>query len=288
MNPGHVKPDVVNPAEAEAAQEADPRPPVSAIIRTFNEKRLIGEVVTAALTAAREVVIVDSGSTDGTTEIARAAGARVIEHEWTGWGRQKRIAEDGASHDWILDLDADEIVTPEFAQELKDLFEPGEPAHSIYRTMLALAVPTGEVWHAFGNQTRHKVYDRRIVRAPDHDGWDQFRLPANVQVGVMKARLIHHAYIDVAHLSAKLNRNSSIPVQQKSRWVLITRILFAFPFYSAKRYFLDQYFRAGLYGFALAGVYGYARWLRDVKMWEAMKARQREKGQMPDQSRNHQ
>ncbi|VAV95191.1 hypothetical protein MNBD_ALPHA05-1428, partial [hydrothermal vent metagenome] len=49
---------------------------------------------------------------------------------------------------------------------------------------------------------------------------------------------------------------------------LVVRILFGLPFYFAKRYFLDQYFRGGVYGFALALIYGFARWLRDVKMWE--------------------
>jgi glycosyltransferase involved in cell wall biosynthesis len=246
----------------------DPRPPVSAIIRTFNEQRLIAEVVRAALTAAREVVIVDSGSTDQTVSLARAAGAHVIEHEWTGWGRQKRIAEDACEHDWMLDLDGDEVVTPEFAQELAELFANGEPPKKIYRTMLALVPPVGAPWMNFGNQTRHKVYDRRIIRAPDHDGWDQFRLPKDIDIGHMKARMLHYAFTDVAHLVNKLNRNSSIPAPLKSRPYLMVRIVFGLPFYFAKRYVMDQYFRGGVYGFALALIYGFARWLRDVKMWE--------------------
>lgn len=246
------------------------KPPVSAIIRAKNEQRLIAEVVRAALLAAREVIVVDSGSTDATVELARAAGATVIEHEWRGWGRQKRIAEDACAYDWMLDLDADEVVTPEFAEELKEMFKDGEPPKKIYRTMLALVPPVGEPWMNFGNQTRHKVYDRRVVRAPNHDGWDQFRLPKNVEIGVMKSRLLHYAYKDAAHLMDKLNRNSSIPVPLKSKSYLALRIVCGLPFYFAKRYVSDQYFRGGVYGFALALIYGYARWLRDVKMWERL------------------
>ncbi len=244
------------------------RPPVSAIIRAKNEERMIADVVRAALLAAREVVVVDSGSTDQTVALARDAGARVIEHEWQGWGRQKRIAEDACDYDWMLDLDADEVVTQEFADELKGMFAAGEPPKKIYRTMLALVPPIGEPWVNFGNQTRHKVYDRRVVRAPDHDGWDQFRLPKDVEIGVMRARLLHYAFTDAAHLMNKLNRNSSIEAPLKSKPYLALRIVFGLPIYFSKRYFSDQYFRGGVYGVALAMMYGYARWLRDVKMWE--------------------
>jgi len=246
----------------------DPRPPVSAIIRTFNEQRLIADVVRAALTAAREVIVVDSLSTDNTVSLARAAGARVIEHEWTGWGRQKRIAEDACEYDWVLDLDADEVVTPEFTQELAALFTNGEPPKKIYQVMIALAPPVGKPWMNIGVHARCRVYDRRIIRAPDHDSWDQFRRPKNIETGRLNARILHYAFADIAHLMNKLNRNSSIDAPLKSRPYLMLRILFALPFYFGKRYFLEQYFRAGVYGFSLALIYGFARWLRDVKMWE--------------------
>jgi len=251
--------------------ETDSRPPLSAYIRAMNEKRMIGEVVRAALLVAREVIVVDSGSTDGTQEIARAAGATIVEHEWMGWGRQKRVAEDSCQYNWLLDLDGDEVVTPEAAEEIKSLFLGGEPPHAIYRTMLALAPPVGEPWYGFGLQTRHKIYDRRIIRARDHDAWDQFIIPAGVSVGVLSAPLLHYAFTGADHLMDKLNRNSSIPidvVEPKSMPYLALRIIFGLPFYFGKRYFLQQYFRGGVYGFALAMIYGYARWLTDVKMWE--------------------
>ena len=244
------------------------RPPVSAYIRTLNEERLIGEVVRAAFLVAREVIIIDSGSTDRTIEIARESGAKIIEHEWVGWGRQKRVAEEACEYDWLLDLDADEVVTPEFAAEANALFAHGEPYYKVYRTYLALAMPTGAVWRKFGLQTRHKIYDRRVARMPDHDGWDQFRVPSGVAVGVIKAPMQHYAFTDIAHLNVKLNRNSSIPAPMKSRASLAARILFGLPLYFGKRYFMQQYFRGGVYGFALALIYGHARWLRDVKMWE--------------------
>jgi glycosyltransferase involved in cell wall biosynthesis len=258
--------------------QSDSRPPISAYIRALNEERMIGEVVRAALLVAREVIVVDSGSTDGTQDIARAAGAKIIEHEWMGWGRQKRVAEDACQYDWLLDLDADEVVTPDVAEEIKALFAGGEPPHPIYKTMLALAPPVGEPWFGFGLQTRHKLYDRRVIRARDHDAWDQFILPDGVSVGVLRAPFIHYAFTGAEHLMDKLNRNSSIPIgvtAPKPKPYLALRIVFGLPFYVGKRYILQQYFRGGVYGYALAMMYGYARWLTDVKMWERIRQDER-------------
>lgn len=232
---------------------------------------MIADVVRAALAVAREVVVVDSGSTDKTIALAKEAGARVIEHEWLGNGRQKRLAEDACAHDWLLDLDADEIVTPELATEIAALFSNGAAPRRIYFTPLALAPPVGAPWRNFGLQSRHKLYDRRAVRIPDHEAWDQFDIPEGETVGVLKQPILHHAFTGAEQFMAKLNRNSSVRANAlplKPRAYLALRILFGAPFYFAKKYVLQQYFRGGVYGFALASMSAYGRWLRDVKMWE--------------------
>ncbi|MFC2951082.1 glycosyltransferase family 2 protein [Marinicaulis aureus] len=254
--------------------QTESRPPVSAYIRTLNEARMIADVVCAALQVADEVVIVDSGSTDGTQEIARKAGARIIEREWLGNGFQKRLAEDACQHDWVLDLDADEIVSPELAAEIALLFRGGEPAYKVYRTMLALVPPVGAPWREFGLQVRHKLYDRRAVRAPAHKAWDQFEIPDGVTAGRLNEPLLHHAFTGAAQFMDKLNRNSTVRAEAlplKSKPYLAARIILGFPFYFAKKYFLQQYFRGGVYGFSLASMSAYGRWLRDVKMWERAK-----------------
>ena len=250
---------------------ADGKPPLSAYIRTRNEARMIDKVVRAALQVADEVVIVDSGSTDDTVTLAEAAGARVIRHDWLGNGRQKRLCEDACRHDWLLDLDADEVVTPDLAREIRALFRNGAPAAPIYRTPMAYAPPVGAPWVGFGGVVRRKLYDRRVVRQPDHEAWDQFEPPPGVKIGRLKNPILHYAFRDAAHLVDKVNRNSSTrarALRPKSTPVLVLRIFFGLPIYIAKRYVLNGLFRGGVYGFAFSVMSGVGRWLRDVKMYE--------------------
>lgn len=253
-------------------------PKLSAFIRTKNEARTIEAAVKAALLAADEVIVVDSGSTDDTPAIAARAGARVVQQAWLGNGKQKRFAEMQCRNDWLLDLDADEILSPALAAEIRGLFAEGEPPFPIYRTPVAIAPPFGRPWVGFGGVVRRKLYDRRRVRAPDHALWDQFDVPEGAFVGRLKAPILHHAFVDAAHLIDKVNRNSSTRARElapKAAPVLVLRIFFGLPFYVAKRYVLDGLFRGGVDGFAFSVMSGFGRWMRDVKMYERRRQERR-------------
>src|SRR5690606_4850403 len=93
-------------------QEA--RMKLSVIIITKNEALNIGECI-ASVSFADEIIVVDSGSTDQTREIAQELGAKVTLADWPGFGQQKNRALDLASAEWVLSIDADERVTPELA-----------------------------------------------------------------------------------------------------------------------------------------------------------------------------
>ena len=87
--------------------------PISVTIIAQDEADRIGMAIASVRDWVDEVVVVDSGSTDGTPEIAQSLGARVIHHDWPGYGQQKRFAEDQAQNDWILNIDADERILPD-------------------------------------------------------------------------------------------------------------------------------------------------------------------------------
>src|SRR5919106_6390641 len=86
------------------------RAPLSAVVITRNAAAVL-EPCLDSLAFAEEIVIVDSASSDGTRELAARKGARVVQKEWLGFGRQKQFAVEQASHDWVLCIDADERVS---------------------------------------------------------------------------------------------------------------------------------------------------------------------------------
>ena len=107
--------------------------PLSAVLITKNAAIRL-EACLESLAFCDEIVIVDSGSTDGTAEIALGRNARVIEKEWLGFGRQKQFAVDSARNDWVLCIDADESVSPELAASIADaLSRPISPVFRMAR-----------------------------------------------------------------------------------------------------------------------------------------------------------
>ncbi|MBX9878236.1 MAG: glycosyltransferase family 2 protein [Candidatus Obscuribacterales bacterium] len=99
------------------------KPTLSVVIIALNEERHIGDVLAAATPLADEIILVDSGSTDRTIEIAKSFNAKVIHQDWLGYGKQKNFAIAQATSDWILSLDGDEIMTPELVAEIGAVLE---------------------------------------------------------------------------------------------------------------------------------------------------------------------
>jgi len=95
---------------------------LSVIIITKNEEANVRACLGSVIWAD-EIIVVDSGSKDGTVEICRELGARVHEHEWQGFGIQKNRALSYATHEWVLSIDADERVTPELQSKIKKAIE---------------------------------------------------------------------------------------------------------------------------------------------------------------------
>jgi glycosyltransferase involved in cell wall biosynthesis len=105
---------------------AENLPPVSLAVTVCNEQARLGPCLRSAGGLVREILVVDSGSTDGTVALAESAGARVIHQEWLGHSAQKQVALDACNQPWVLILDADEQVSPGLSASIRVFFESGD------------------------------------------------------------------------------------------------------------------------------------------------------------------
>ena len=92
---------------------------LSVAMITLNEERILEKTLKSLEGVADEIVIVDSGSTDKTEEIAKKYGARFINQKWLGYGKQRNVAIENATGDWVLNIDADEEISPKLAKRIK-------------------------------------------------------------------------------------------------------------------------------------------------------------------------
>ena len=96
--------------------------PISVFIITKNEEDRIASIIAAVKDIADEILVIDSGSEDKTCDISARAGAKVMFNEWKGYGWQKIFGENQCRNNWILNIDADEEVSPELSKEIKEIF----------------------------------------------------------------------------------------------------------------------------------------------------------------------
>ena len=101
-------------------------PPVSLAITSYNEVTRLAKCLASAAGLTREIIVIDSGSTDGTVDLAKASGAIVIAQEWLGHSAQKQVALDHCTQPWVLILDCDEEISEELHNSISGFFESGD------------------------------------------------------------------------------------------------------------------------------------------------------------------
>jgi (heptosyl)LPS beta-1,4-glucosyltransferase len=147
--------------------------PVSVVIIAKNEAENIAAAVKSAKQITNDIIIADSGSTDETVKIATAEGAKVIQIEWKGFGAVRNAAALHADNDWIFALDADERITPELAETIKNV----QPNHSNVYGCKRLNFLYGKPVHhgEWGRDVQYRLYNRRKIKwteVPVHESLD--------------------------------------------------------------------------------------------------------------------
>ena len=139
--------------------------PLSVTIVTLNEEKNLTRAL-ESVKWADDILVVDSGSTDATVSIAAAYGARVVKQKWLGYGAQKNFAQNLAKHDWVLNLDADEEVSPELVKEICEVISRARSLEKSDKYTAGFSMPR-KTWY-LGRWILHGGwYPNRIVRLVD-------------------------------------------------------------------------------------------------------------------------
>ena len=201
--------------QAVATPQDSQRVPLSAVLITLNAASRL-EACLASLAFADEILVVDSGSTDATVEIAQRHGARVLQQAWLGFGPQKQFAVKNAAHDWVLCLDADERVTPELRGSIaKALVHQRSSAKPAWRMARANVFMGRVLRHGEG----YPDWSLRLFHR-DHAHWSDDPVHESVNaapgtpVGTLTGDLMHESSETLAIYLAKQNRYTDLQAQR--------------------------------------------------------------------------
>ncbi|MEX2171920.1 MAG: glycosyltransferase family 2 protein [Pirellulales bacterium] len=243
---------------------------LTVLIPCKNERSHMDPCIESVQSIADEILVADSGSTDGTIEIARSLGCRVIEREYRTSGDFKNWAIPQAAHEWVLVVDADERVTPELADEIRELLAEG-PTCDGYRLRRINYFLGRPIRHGdWGRDQLLRLFRRDMGRYVGHTDHADVHVPSG-RIGRLHKRLIHHSFVSYSQCLAKSYRYANVQAElwhaagRRSSYLhLLTRgPLRFFRSYVVRLGFLD-----GIAGLQCSILNGYGAYLKQACLWE--------------------
>jgi len=258
--------------------------PISVAIITRNEERNLRDCL-RSISFATDIVVVDSGSTDRTIEIAKEFGCRVFIEEWKGYSQQKNSAVKKCLNDWVLIIDADERVLPQLIPEILEKIKDNRyngfyiPRKNFF---LGKWIKYSGWWPDYTLRLFKKdlsfieqraVHEKVIVEGP---------------TGYLKNPLEHYTYRTISDYIKKMENYSTLSVEemlsknpQPSFISLILKMTLSPLFTFLKMFFFRQGFRDKVRGLMLAVFYSFYTFLKYAKTWEFKEQKLKGKSEKP-------
>ncbi len=244
---------------------------VSVVMITFNEGRTIGRTL-SKLQWCDEIVVVDSNSTDDTVSICLSYGCTVYQKPFSGYGDQKQYALSKANNDWVLCLDADEVLTAPLVDEIQQILS--KPSlYSGYSLPMNLVFLDREFRH--GRESgRHfiRLFNKRwghFTNALVHEG-----IRVEGKTGKLKNHLLHYSYTSHAQWFEKCNRYSTLAAQEavrKGKRKSLLAIATVLPYYFFRYYIVNGNFlngREGFYWSVYSTHYHFAKYVKIMELYK--------------------
>ncbi|WP_435308209.1 glycosyltransferase family 2 protein [Sebaldella termitidis] len=214
---------------------------------TYNEEKNLARTLDSIIEIANEIIIVDSGSTDKTLEIADRYNASIYSEEWKGYGMQKNSVIEKCGGEWILLIDADEEISRDLRNKIKEIISD-KNSKKIYKPNFTAVCFGKRIKHGgWSNHYRIRLFQKGAGKYNDREVHEKFI--TNEEIGILKEEIYHHTYEDLEDYFNKFNRYTSESANQykkqnkKKSFVLfyLDSLFKFFKMYVLKLGFLDGY-----------------------------------------------
>ena len=247
---------------------------ISAIIITKNEEANIYDCL-KSIEWVNEIILVDAESTDNTAEIARQFTQKIFIHKWEGFAKQKGVALDKASNEWVLSIDADERVSPSLKDEILVLNENAAEGYHIRRQNYFLKKHIKSC--GWDNDYQLRLFRKSKTKLTDrlvHEGFTVDGITKRLQ-----NRLIHFTFTSIEKTMSKINHYSSLKAEElfkKNRKSNGLTIFFHGIAAFLRFYIVLGGYREGVHGMIISLFNSFTTFLVYMKLWELGIAKKQE------------
>lgn len=245
---------------------------LSAAIMTFNEERNLERTLKALADICDEIVIVDSGSTDKTKEIAEKYEARFIYQPWLGYGKQRNAAIDNCSGKWILAVDADEELSPELKQKITEIINGNEDKKVYEINRLSVCFGKKIKHGGWGTSYAVRLFLKTAGRFNDNTVHESF--VTQEEIFKIKENIYHHSYLTLEDYFSKFNRyttEGALEYYKKGKKASIGQVVFNPMYKFIRMYIIRLGFLDGIEGFLLASTSSMYSMVKYFKLREIYK-----------------
>lgn len=250
---------------------------LSVAMITYNEEKILAKTLSSISLIADEIIIVDSGSTDRTEEIASCYGAKFIHQDWLGYGPQRNKAIELCKGEWILNIDADEEVSPKLLSQIEKIISQ-EDVKEVYKISFTTVCFGKKIYYGgWSNTKKIRLFKKKVGKFNQNKVHEEFE--TKEAAGILTGEIFHHTYLDLEDYFVKFNRYTTegakeafIKKKKAKIWKIILEPIYKF----TRMYIFRLGFLDGLEGFVLANTSAMYSMVKYYKLYELYK-KEREK-----------